>query len=61
MLSITECRRYLKNCAYSTKEVEEIRDCLHQLANLLVNDYLSDEEEAKSRMKVNGREQRCSR
>lgn len=56
MLSITECRRYLKNCVNSTKEIEEIRDYLYQLANLLVNDYLSDKEKAKLRMKVNERE-----
>ena len=42
MLSITECRRHLKNGVDSTKDIEEIRDCLYQLANLLVNDYLID-------------------
>lgn len=55
MLSIVECRRYLKDCAYPTKKIEEIRDCLYQLANLLVNDYISDKEEAKLRMKVDER------
>lgn len=56
MLSTAECRRRLGKDNYSEREVEEIRDCLYQLANLLVNDYVSDKEKAKLRMKVDKRE-----
>ncbi len=56
MLSTTECKKRLGKNNYSEREVEEIRDCLYQLANLLVNDYLTDKEKVKSRMKVNERE-----
>jgi len=40
MLSLRECRRYLKNSHYSDKKLEEIRDSLYKLAGILVDDYL---------------------
>ena len=50
MLSITECRRHLKNHVKSTEEIEEIRDCLYQLADLLVNDYLKENKNQKGEL-----------
>ena len=58
MLSTTECKKRLGKNNYSEREVEGIRDCLYQLVNLLVNDYLSasGKEKVKLRMVVNKRE-----
>lgn len=48
-LSIEQCRKYLKNCEYTDEQVEEIRDSLYQLANVLVDDYLNKKEKDKCR------------
>ncbi len=58
MLSTTECKKRLGKNNYSEREVEGIIDCLYQLVNLLVNDYLSasGKEKVKLRMVVNKRE-----
>lgn len=38
MLSIQECRKLLKNKDLSDAEVEAIRECLYQLANVLIDE-----------------------
>lgn len=40
MFSIQKCKGYLKNPQYSEQQIEEIRDSLYQLADILVDDYL---------------------
>ncbi len=40
-LSIEECKKYLKDKRYTEQEITEMRDELYQLANVLVEEYLS--------------------
>jgi len=40
-LSVTECKKYLPTDGYTDEEVEKIRDCLYQLAQLAIDDYFS--------------------
>jgi hypothetical protein len=40
MLSVEECRKYLKEADYTQKQIEEMRDSLYQLAELLVTEYV---------------------
>jgi len=39
MLSIEQCRKYLKG-NYREREVEEIRDSLYQMATILVDSWV---------------------
>ncbi len=41
MLSVEQCRRFLKNYELSDEEIVEIRDALNQLAIVLVDQYSS--------------------
>jgi len=43
MLSVNHCKEYLNNSknSYTDKEIEEIRDSLYQIAEILVEDYLN--------------------
>lgn len=40
MLSVDQCKKCLKNASYTEREIEEIRDNLSQLAEMLVSAYL---------------------
>ena len=40
MLSVEKCKKYLKNSDYTEQQIEEIRDNLYQLAEILVDDYI---------------------
>ena len=42
MLSVNYCKRHFSNKknSYSDKEIEEIRDSLYQLAELLISKYI---------------------
>ncbi len=42
MLSVGECRKYLKDNYYTDEEVEEIRDSLCQAAELLIGKYTDE-------------------
>ena len=44
MLSINECKKYLKNLDLTDAQVERIRDSLDQLVNNLFDDYLKNNE-----------------
>jgi len=44
MLSIQQCKRYLKNPQYSEQQIEEISYSLYQLANILVDNYLKKQD-----------------
>lgn len=46
MLSIQQCKRYLKNSQYSEQQIEERRDILYQLANILVDDWIKKQDDA---------------
>jgi len=52
MLSLRDCKRYLKNYHYSDKKVEEIRDSLYKLAGIVVDNYL-EKEGARDNREVN--------
>ena len=49
MLSIQQCRKYLDNCPYTEKEIENVRDSLYQIAELLVNKYIEKKENKRDR------------
>lgn len=51
MFSTTECKKRLGKNNYSEREIEEIRDCLYQLASLLVDDYVEKRELGKANEK----------
>lgn len=40
MLSVEQCKKYLKDGDYTKQEIEEIRDSLYQLAEILVTEYI---------------------
>lgn len=44
MLSLRDCKRYVKNSRYSDKEIEEIRHSCYQLAHILIDNYLEKED-----------------
>jgi len=41
MLSVEQCKKFIKNSNYTDQQIEEIRDNLYQLAEILVDDYIS--------------------
>ncbi len=43
MLSIQQCKRYLKNPQYSEQQIEDIRHGLYQVAHVLIDNYLKKE------------------
>jgi len=43
LLSLEECKRILAKHGYSDGQIEEIRRCLYQVAELFVKDFLSRE------------------
>ena len=47
MLSIEECKRYLKKLHLSDKEVEKLRDCLYIISGKLIDKYIADKEREK--------------
>ena len=53
MLSVEQCRKYLKG-NYREREIEEIRDSLYQMATILVDTWLSENPMRKNK---NRREQ----
>ena len=40
MLSVEECRKYLKKGCFSDNQIDEIKDGLYQLAGILVAEFL---------------------
>jgi len=52
MLSIEECRKHLKENSSQTtdEEIEQIRETLYQIANVLVNNYLEVKNNANSNL-----------
>jgi|GEM_PF-3457103 len=40
MLSVEECRKYLKKGDFSDNQVNEIKDSFYQLARILVAEFL---------------------
>ena|SRR3989338_6653656 len=44
MLSITECRRYLKDFSLTDQQIEEVRTTLYQLTDLLMAKYWRSKE-----------------
>lgn len=46
MLSIQQCKRYLRNPQYSEQQIKEIRDIVYQLANILVDDWIKKQDDA---------------
>ena len=42
MLSVEQCKRHIKKGSIKEKELEEHRDSLYQLANILVDQYIED-------------------
>ena len=43
MLTIEECRKYLKDFNLTDNEVEEIRNSLHSISEKLLNKHFEDE------------------
>ena len=40
MLSVEQCKKFLVENNYENQEVEEIKDCLYQIAELIITDYM---------------------
>lgn len=38
MLSVNQCMKYFKKGTFTEEEMEEIRDSLYQLANIIMDD-----------------------
>ena len=57
MISVAECKKYLKNDCYSDKQIEGIRDAMQQLADVLVTDYLYKKESRNGNKKTDRSEQ----
>jgi hypothetical protein len=57
MLSVDYCKKYLKqkNKYYSNEEIEEIRNCLYQSAEILVEKYLQKKYHANAHHKQNSK------
>lgn len=47
MLSVEQCRKYLPSGKYTDEQVEQMRDELYQLADILVEDFLRQKERVK--------------
>jgi len=43
MLSIEQCKKKIKSNNFTDQEIEEIRDSLYQLADILVTDFINQE------------------
>ena len=50
MLSVQECKRYLRQGEFSDERVEQIRDSLYQLADLFIREYIKTKKAGKSPM-----------
>jgi hypothetical protein len=48
MLSIEQCKKYLPIDRYTNKEIEEMRDGLYQLVNILIEDHLAKKQAEKT-------------
>lgn len=44
LLSTEQCKKYLKDCSYTDKEIEEIRNSLYQAAEILTEMYIKDKD-----------------
>lgn len=40
MLSVEQCKKYLKGYNYTDQEIEQIRDSFYQVADILIENYL---------------------
>ncbi len=45
MLSVEQCKKYLPVGKYTDEEIEQMRDNLYQLADILVEEYLKNKGE----------------
>ncbi len=48
MLSVEECKKYLRNGNYTDEQVEQIRQGLYQLADLFITEYIKDKKAEKT-------------
>ena len=44
MLTVERCKKYLKGSNYTDKEIEEIRNSLYQVAEILTEQYIKDKD-----------------
>jgi hypothetical protein len=47
MLSVEQCKRYIPKGKYTDEQIEQIRDSLYQLTEILVDSYLKNKEKGK--------------
>ena len=47
MLSVEQCKKYLPAGQYTDEEIEQMRDELYQVAEILVEDFIKQKGEAK--------------
>lgn len=48
MLSIQECKTYLRKGDFTDSQVEQIRDSLYQLADLFIAEYIKTKKAGKN-------------
>ncbi|MBU0648088.1 hypothetical protein KJ855_02815 [Patescibacteria group bacterium] len=49
MLTIKECRKYLKKYTLSNKQIEELRDNMYSIVDVILEDYITNtKDKAKS-------------
>ncbi len=53
MLSIEQCKKYIKKQPYNEKNVEILRDSLYHLANVLIDGYILNKEKNKQKDVIN--------
>lgn len=44
LLSTEQCKKHLKGSNYTDKEIEEIRNSLYQVAEILTEQYIKDKD-----------------
>jgi hypothetical protein len=57
MLSLEECKKYLKNGTHTDNQIEEIREKFYQLAEILITEYFK-KKEVENNSEVKNPEQR---
>lgn len=47
MLSVEQCKKYLPSGKYTDEKIEQMRDSLYQLAEILVEDFIKRRNKAE--------------
>jgi len=53
MLSIEQCKKHLRGCNYTEKQIEKIRDSLYYLTSILVEKHIKKRRDEKYDVVIN--------